>query len=49
MTAFVRDVQHLERVIDRFTPWGQTTTAIMQSSPVRRRPLNLAADEGRRG
>jgi Lrp/AsnC family transcriptional regulator, leucine-responsive regulatory protein len=39
MTVFVRDVEHLERVIDRFTPWGQTTTAIMQSSPVRRRPL----------
>jgi Lrp/AsnC family transcriptional regulator, leucine-responsive regulatory protein len=46
MTAFVRDVEHLERLIDRFTPWGQTTTAIMQSSPVRRRPVR--PDAGRR-
>jgi Lrp/AsnC family leucine-responsive transcriptional regulator len=30
----VRDVEHLEQVIDRFTPYGQTTTSIMQSSPV---------------
>jgi Lrp/AsnC family leucine-responsive transcriptional regulator len=37
--AYVRDVEHLERVIDRFTPHGQTTTSIMQSSPVPRRPV----------
>ncbi len=30
----VRDVEHLEEVIDRFTPFGQTTTSLMQSSPV---------------
>ncbi len=30
----VRDVEELERVIDRFTPYGQTTTSIVQSSPV---------------
>ena len=30
----VRDVEHLEEVIDRFTPFGNTTTSIMQSSPV---------------
>jgi Lrp/AsnC family transcriptional regulator, leucine-responsive regulatory protein len=30
----VRDVEHLEEVIDRFTPFGQTTTSIIQSSPV---------------
>lgn len=39
MTAYVRDVEHLEELIDRFTPHGQTTTSIMQSSPVRRRPV----------
>jgi Lrp/AsnC family leucine-responsive transcriptional regulator len=33
-TAHVRDVEHLERVIDRFTPFGQTTTSLVQSAPV---------------
>jgi Lrp/AsnC family leucine-responsive transcriptional regulator len=32
--AHIRDVGHLEEVIDRFTPFGQTTTSIVQSSPV---------------
>jgi Lrp/AsnC family transcriptional regulator, leucine-responsive regulatory protein len=41
MTAYVRDVEHLERVIDEFTAYGQTTTAIMQSAPVPRRGLPL--------
>jgi Lrp/AsnC family transcriptional regulator, leucine-responsive regulatory protein len=39
MTAYVRDVEHLEAVIDAFAAHGQTTSAIMQSSPVPRRPL----------
>src|SRR5205085_820099 len=43
MTAYVRDVEHLEELIDTFTPHGQTTTSIMQSSPVPRRPLTPAA------
>jgi Lrp/AsnC family leucine-responsive transcriptional regulator len=38
-TAYVRDVEHLEELIDRFVAYGQTTTSIMQSSPVPRRPL----------
>jgi Lrp/AsnC family transcriptional regulator, leucine-responsive regulatory protein len=42
MRAHLRDVLHLEEVIDRFTPLGQTTTSIMQSSPVPGRPLDLA-------
>jgi Lrp/AsnC family transcriptional regulator, leucine-responsive regulatory protein len=37
MKAHVRDVHHLEELIDRFTPYGQTTTSIVQSSPVPRR------------
>ena len=41
MRVHVRDVEHLEEVIDRFTPYGQTTTSIVQSSPVPRRPLAL--------
>jgi Lrp/AsnC family leucine-responsive transcriptional regulator len=30
----VRDVTHLEELIDRFVLYGQTTTSIVQSSPV---------------
>jgi Lrp/AsnC family leucine-responsive transcriptional regulator len=41
MTAYVRDVEHLEAVIDAFAVYGQTTSAIMQSSPVPRRGLPL--------
>jgi Lrp/AsnC family leucine-responsive transcriptional regulator len=41
MKLHVRDVEHLEEVIDGFTPYGQTTTSIMQSSPVPGRGLAL--------
>src|SRR5918992_1106480 len=34
MRVHVRDVLHLEALIDRFVLYGQTTTSIMQSSPV---------------
>jgi Lrp/AsnC family transcriptional regulator, leucine-responsive regulatory protein len=34
MKVHVRSVEHLEEVIDRFTPFGQTTTSLVQSSPV---------------
>jgi Lrp/AsnC family transcriptional regulator, leucine-responsive regulatory protein len=37
----LRDVEHLEEVIDRFVPYGQTTTSIVQSSPVPARGLSL--------
>jgi Lrp/AsnC family leucine-responsive transcriptional regulator len=39
MFAHVRDVTHLEEIIDQFAAYGQTTTSIMQSSPVPRRAL----------
>ncbi len=39
MTTYVRDVEHLEQIIDRFVACGQTTTSIMQSAPVPRRPV----------
>jgi Lrp/AsnC family leucine-responsive transcriptional regulator len=39
MTAWVRDVTHLEEVIDAFASYGQTTTSILQSSPVPRRAI----------
>jgi len=44
MTAFVRDVEHLEEVIDRFAAHGQTTTSIVQSAPVAARGLALEPD-----
>ena len=42
VTAHVRDVEHLEEFIDRFAALGQTTTSIMQSSPVRGRGIDVA-------
>jgi Lrp/AsnC family transcriptional regulator, leucine-responsive regulatory protein len=39
MKLHVRDVSHLEEVIDGFVTFGQTTTSIMQSSPVPLRGL----------
>ena len=44
--AHVRDVEHLEEVIDRFVAYGQTTTSIVQSSPVPRRGLALDQPPG---
>jgi Lrp/AsnC family leucine-responsive transcriptional regulator len=41
MTAHVRDVEHLEEVIDAFAAYGQTTTSVMQSAPVPRRGVAL--------
>ena len=41
MKAHVRDVVHLEEVIDHFVVLGQTTTSIVQSSPVPRRAISL--------
>jgi Lrp/AsnC family leucine-responsive transcriptional regulator len=46
MRAHVRDVEHLEEVIDRFVAYGQTTTSIVQSSPVQRRGLELDQPPG---
>ena len=44
LRAHVRDVDHLEEVIDRFTAFGQTTTSIVQSSPVPGRGVHLGED-----
>ena len=37
----VRDVEHLEEVIDAFAFFGQTTTSVMQTSPVPRRAVSV--------
>jgi Lrp/AsnC family leucine-responsive transcriptional regulator len=41
----VRDVEHLEEVIDHFVALGQTTTSIVQSSPVPLRGVALGSEE----
>jgi Lrp/AsnC family transcriptional regulator, leucine-responsive regulatory protein len=37
MRLHLRSIDDLEEVLDRFTPWGQTTTSIVHSTPVPRR------------
>jgi Lrp/AsnC family leucine-responsive transcriptional regulator len=37
----VREVEHLEEVIDQFAAFGQTTTSVMQRSPVPGRGVDL--------
>src|SRR4051794_13368962 len=44
LRAHVRDVEHLEEVIDRFTLFGQPTTSIVQSSPVPARGVHLGEE-----
>ncbi|MFD0685640.1 Lrp/AsnC family transcriptional regulator [Actinomadura fibrosa] len=39
--ARLRTVDELEPILDRFTPYARTTTSLLQSSPVPRRPLPL--------
>src|SRR5262249_56466535 len=45
MKAHLRDIAHLEQVVDRFTPLGQTTTSLIQSSPVTARGLALGLSD----
>jgi Lrp/AsnC family leucine-responsive transcriptional regulator len=44
VVAHLRTMAELEPLLDRFTPYARTTTSVLQSSPVPRRPLPL--DEG---
>jgi len=37
----LRSIDDLEPLLDRFTPYGQTTTSIIHSAPVPRRQLPL--------
>jgi Lrp/AsnC family transcriptional regulator, leucine-responsive regulatory protein len=45
LTAHVRSVGHLEEVIDQLAVFGQTTTSIVQSSPVPKRAISLADED----
>jgi Lrp/AsnC family leucine-responsive transcriptional regulator len=40
---YLRAIDELEEVLDRFTPYGLTTTSIIHSAPVRRRGPPLGA------
>jgi len=44
MRVHLRDVMHMEEVIDRFAVFGQTTTSIVQSSPVPQRAVPALLD-----
>jgi Lrp/AsnC ligand binding domain len=37
----LRSIDDLEPLLDRFTPFGRTTTSLIHSSPVANRPLPL--------
>lgn len=39
MTVVARDVAHLEALLDRLMPYGDLTTSIVLSSPVKRRAI----------
>jgi Lrp/AsnC family leucine-responsive transcriptional regulator len=41
MKVAVSSVEHLQQIIDKLTPYGITTTAIVLSSPVRRRVIDV--------
>ena len=41
LNLHLRSIDDLEEILDRFTPYGRTTTSIIHSSPVDRRPLPL--------
>ncbi len=43
MKIAVADVEHLQKLIDRLTPYGITTTSIVLSSPVKRRIIESEA------
>ena len=45
---YLRSIDELEPILDRFTPLGRTTTSIVNATPVPRRPLPVTEDDGPR-
>ncbi len=43
LKLYLRSIDDLEAILDRFTPYGRTTTSIIHSSPVDNRALPLDA------
>jgi Lrp/AsnC family leucine-responsive transcriptional regulator len=46
MKAHIRSMTHLEELLDQLAPFGQTTTSIIQSSPVATRGMALSERRG---
>lgn len=44
--AHLRAVDQLEPILDRFAPYGRTTTSLVHAATVPRRPLPLDVDQG---
>ena len=42
---YLRSIDELEPILDRFTPLGRTTTSIVNATPVPPRPLPVAETE----
>jgi Lrp/AsnC family transcriptional regulator, leucine-responsive regulatory protein len=42
MRLYLRNVNDLEAILDRFTPHGRTTTSIVHSAPIPPRPLPIS-------
>lgn len=44
--AYIKTLENLDELLDRFLPFGQTTTSIVQSSPVPQRGLPVPVSRG---
>jgi Lrp/AsnC family leucine-responsive transcriptional regulator len=47
MKLYLRSMDDLEEILDRFTPHGRTTTSIVHSAPVAPRPLPVMEEMNR--
>ncbi len=47
MRVHARGVDQFETVLDKFLLYGQTTSSIVQSTPVPSRPLPLPSEQNR--
>jgi Lrp/AsnC family leucine-responsive transcriptional regulator len=47
LKLYLRSIQELEPILDRFTPLGRTTTSIVNAVPVPRRPLPVTETNSR--
>jgi len=45
MKLYLRSIEELEPILDRFAPLGRTTTSIVNATPVSRRPLPVTGIE----
>ena len=45
LKLYLRSIEELEPILDRFTPLGRTTTSIVNATPIPRRPLPVTEIE----